>query len=118
MKLSDKKHIVKNIHLIFKTISNAFWYILIQKRLIGFFSSAMILPLMKITIKIGTIVTDKIAPISIANVLVKARGLKSLSSCPLKANIGKNEITIIINAKNMGLPTCLALESIMDSLLH
>ena len=51
----------------------------------------MILPFIKYIIKIGTIVIESIAPQSIANVFVKASGENSFPSCPLSANINKND---------------------------
>ena len=73
-----------------------------------FLSSAIIFPRIKNTIKIGTIVIDNIAPLIIANDLVKANGPNNRPSCPVSANIGKKETTTKIRAKNIGRPTCLA----------
>ncbi len=90
----------------------------IKKVLITFLSSGIILPLIHISIKIGTIVIESNAPISIAKVLVKAKGVKSRSSCPLKAKIGRKDTTIIIKAKNTGAPTCCALLRIVSLLSY
>ena len=48
---------------------------------------------------------ERIAPAVMANVFVKASGVKSSPSCPESAKIGKNDTTTSERAKNMGRPT-------------
>ena len=73
-----------------------------------FLSSAIIFPRIRKTIKIGTRVIERIAPVIIANDFVNAKGVNNLPSCPVKAKIGKNETTTKIKAKKIGRPTCFA----------
>ena len=49
---------------------------------------------------------ESIAPATIAKLLVNARGVKSLPSCPVSAKIGKKDTTTSISAKKIGFATC------------
>lgn len=50
---------------------------------------------------------------SMANILVKARGVKSFPSCPVSAKIGINESTIIIIANSKGPATSFVAQKII-----
>ena len=62
-------------------------------------------PLMKVGIRAGTSVIERIATPIMAKLLVKAKGWNVLPSCPVKANTGTNDKRMIITEKKIGRPT-------------
>ena len=74
----------------------------------GFFSSGMIFPRMRRTIRTGARVTERKAAKNMAKVLVKARGLKSLPSWASRVKMGRKETVMINREKKRGRPTSLA----------
>ena len=82
-------------------------YTHIMNLVIGFFLSGMMRPRIKNPINTGTRVMDKSADAAMANVLVNARGLKSLPSWASRVKTGINETVMIRREKNSGGPTSL-----------
>lgn len=66
----------------------------------------------KNTQRTGARKSEAIRVPSIANIFVNASGLKSFPSCPVRANIGTKERTIIIIANRSGQAT-----SLVDSMI-
>ena len=76
------------------TMSINGWYIQINSRLMGFRSSAGILPRINQPIKIGASVIESSAAAAMEYVLVNASGLNSRPSCSCNVNTGRNETVI------------------------
>ena len=82
-------------------------YILTRNLTMGFSSSLRSLPFKKKVARAGTRVMASTAVPTIARLLVKARGQKSLPSIPLRAKTGMKDRIMITTEKNMGGPTTL-----------